>query len=152
MEDINPKICVHTHQCFYLPENADAFDLSLFDYVIDAMDTVTAKIELIMRAHQAGVPIISSMGTGNKLNPVQLEVSRIDQTSVCPLARVMRRELKNRGIHDLKVVYSKEEPKGQREKDAPGSISFVPPVAGLILAGEVVKDLIAAKKEVIMKE
>lgn len=137
--DIDPEICVTAHHCFFLPETE--FDFSGFDYVVDAIDTVTAKIHLIVRARQAGVPVISSMGTGNKLDPSRFEVARIDKTSVCPLAKVMRRELKKRGITDLKVVYSKEEPIRQGNR-APASISFVPPAAGLLLAGEVVRDLL----------
>lgn len=138
--DMDPDIRVRTHNCFFLPETE--FDLSPYDYIVDAIDTVTAKIELAVRAKQAGVPIISSMGTGNKLDPTRFEVARIDKTSVCPLAKVMRRELKKRGIRDLKVVYSREEPVRQLERGIPASVSFVPPAAGMILAGEVIKDLI----------
>lgn len=138
--DMDPDIRVRTHNCFFLPETE--FDLSPYDYIVDAIDTVTAKIELAVRAKQAGVPIISSMGTGNKLDPTRFEVARIDKTSVCPLAKVMRRELKKRGIRDLKVVYSREEPVCQPERGVPASVSFVPPAAGMILAGEVIKDLI----------
>lgn len=145
--DINPDCIVHKYACFYLPETADQFDFTEYDYVVDAVDTVTAKIEIILRAEAANVPVISSMGAGNKLDPTAFEVEDIYKTSVCPLARVMRRELKKRNINKLKVVYSKEEPlrAGIQEegsvKRAPGSIAFVPSVAGLILAGEVVKDL-----------
>lgn len=141
--DLDPEIGVTSHHCFFLPETE--FDFSGFDYVVDAIDTVTAKLDLIQRARQAGVPVISSMGTGNKLDPARFEVAAIAQTSVCPLAKVMRRELKKRGITDLKVVYSKEEPLKQKEPGAPASISFVPPAAGLILAGEVVRDLLKKK-------
>lgn len=147
--DINPDCRVKVHRCFYLPETRDAFDFSRYSYVVDAVDTVTAKLELVMQAKEAGVPVISSMGAGNKLNPAEFEVADIYKTSVCPLARVMRRELKKRGIEKLKVVYSKEEPiqvPAARETSArrstPGSVAFVPSVAGLILASEVIKDLI----------
>ena len=122
-------------------ENREEFNFKQYDYVIDAIDTVTAKLDLIERARSAGVPVISSMGTGNKLDPTRFEVTVIEKTSVCPLAKVMRRELKKRGIRGLKVVYSQEEPLKQGER-TPASISFVPPVAGMILAGEVIKDLI----------
>lgn len=155
MEDrilaINPNAKVRTFNCFYLPEMREVFDFEQYDYVIDAIDTVTAKIDLIMACKEAGTPIISSMGTGNKLNPAMLEVADIYKTSVCPLAKVMRKELKDRGVKHLKVVYSKEMPiKPQADsseskstgRPVPGSISFVPPAAGLILASEVVKDLI----------
>lgn len=144
---IDPGIRVNTHCLFFLPDTT--FDFSGLDYVIDAVDTVTAKLELAVRARKAGVPVISSMGTGNKLDPSRFEVTTIDKTSVCPLAKVMRRELKKRGITDLKVVYSREVPfrpkEGatcQIERNAPASISFVPPVAGMILAGEVIRDLL----------
>ena len=154
--DINPDCVVTVHNLFYLPETADRVDLSQYDYIIDAVDTVSAKLELVCRAQQAGVPIICSMGAGNKLDPTRFEVADIYQTSVDPLARVMRRELKKRGIRRLKTVYSREEPSalrreiansavpgrpGENNKRAPGSLAFVPPVAGLILAGEVIKDL-----------
>ena len=152
--DINPKAEVEVYKCFYLPENADEFDFSGYSYVVDAVDTVTAKLELVVRAKEAGVPVISSMGAGNKLDPTRFEVTDIYQTSVCPLARVMRRELKARGIQDLKVVYSREEAQkpekslmteedsASRRRSIPGSVSFVPSVAGLIAAGEVIRDLI----------
>lgn len=152
---INPDITVNAHKCFYLPENADEYDLSVYDYIIDAVDTVTAKIELITRADAAGVPIISSMGAGNKLNAQSFEVADIYKTSVCPLARTMRRELKKRGIKKLKVVYSKEEPiavsAGEEtpengRRSVPGSVAFVPAVAGLIAAGEVIKAVAGAEK------
>ncbi len=190
--DINPEARVETHRCFYLPETKDAFDFSQYSYVVDAVDTVTAKIALVVEAQRLGVPIISSMGTGNKLDPTRFEVADIYETSVCPLAKVMRRELKKRGVEHLKVVYSKEEPlsahvpedsetkqllsvhvsKGSETEQSPineagikkenaqgkqnaeretpppgrraipGSVAFVPSVAGLILAGEVVRDLL----------
>ena len=159
---INPEEQVRVYPCFFLPENADSFPFGEYDYVVDAVDTVTAKIELVMRAKDAGVPVISSMGAGNKLDASRFEVADIYQTSVCPLAKVMRRELKKRGVESLKVVYSKEEarkpcvtpeeqeaceaPAGRARRAAPGSVAFVPPVAGLILAGEVVCDLTGAKK------
>ena len=137
--EIDPDITVYAHKSFFLPETE--WDFSQYDYVVDTIDTVTAKLDLVERSKAAGVPVISSMGTGNKLDPTRFEVTTINKTSVCPLAKVMRRELKKRGITDLKVVYSQEEPLKQGER-TPASISFVPPVAGLILAGEVVKDLI----------
>jgi tRNA A37 threonylcarbamoyladenosine dehydratase len=150
--DINPEAQVTLRKCFFLPETADQFDFSRCDYVVDAVDTVTAKIEIILRAQQAGVPVISSMGAGNKLDPSKFEVADIYKTSVDPLARVMRRELKKRGVRKLKVVYSKEEPMkplGRIEadpeagrKDVPGSSAFTPSAAGLLIASEVVKDLI----------
>lgn len=139
--DINPDCAVRTHELFILPENADSFDFTPYDFVVDAIDTVSGKLAIIERARRAGVPVISCMGTGNKLDPTAFEVADIEKTSVCPLARVMRRELKKRGITGVKVVYSKEEPKSGCG-DAPSSISFVPSVAGLILAGEVIKALI----------
>lgn len=165
---INPLAQVSVHPCFFLPENADAFDFSKYTYVVDAVDTVTAKLEIIMRAKAADVPVISSMGTGNKLDPTKFVVTDIHKTSVCPLAKVMRRELKKRGIESLKVVYSTEEAmkplnltKSQNAEElmqsqadlaqntvpasrrsTPGSVSFVPSVAGLIVAGEVIKDII----------
>ena len=151
--DINPEINVVVHQCFYLPETASQFDFSKYDYVVDCIDTVTGKIQLVEAAKAANVPIICSMGAGNKLDPTAFEVADISKTSVCPLAKVMRRELKKRNIKNVKVVYSKEEPveakaeialeseSAGRKKSIPGSCAFVPSVAGLILAGEVVKDL-----------
>ena len=147
-KDINPDICVRVHNLFYLPETAEQFDFSKYDYVVDAIDTVSGKIALIEQAKRANVPVISSMGAGNKLNATAFEVADITKTSVCPLARVMRRELKKRGIEHLKVVYSKEEPlpsvltDEESGKPIPGSVAFVPSVVGLILAGEVIKDLI----------
>jgi tRNA A37 threonylcarbamoyladenosine dehydratase len=162
--DINPDAVVNVHKCFYLPENSGEFDFSQYSYVVDAVDTVTAKIQLVMEAKKAGVPIISCMGAGNKLNPAAFEVDDIYNTSVCPLAKVMRRELKKRDVKSLKVVYSKEKPtrpledmsiscrsncicppgakhKCTERRDIPGSVAFVPSVAGLIIAGEVIKDL-----------
>ncbi len=148
IHDINPSASVTCHNVFYLPDNADKFPLSNYDYIVDAIDTVSAKIELATRAEKLGVPIISSMGTGNKLNPTELEISDIYKTSVCPLARVMRRELKAKGVSSLKVVYSKEKPKTPivcseaiANCRTPGSTSFVPSVAGLIIASEVIKDI-----------
>lgn len=164
MLDINPNVQVRTHQCFFLPENAEQFPFEEYDYVVDAVDTVTAKLELIERAKAAGVPVISSMGAGNKLDAGGFRVADIYETRVCPLAKVMRRELKKRGIKELKVVYSEEMPRTPVEDAAiscrencicppgserkctqrraiPGSTAFVPPVVGLIIAGEVVKDL-----------
>lgn len=139
--EINPDIKVNTCKIFYLPETAGQFDFTLYDYVVDAIDTVTGKLGLIMQAKEAGVPVISCMGAGNKLDAAAFQVEDIYRTSVCPLAKVMRRELKKRGVKDLKVVYSKEEPV-KKGSQIPGSIAFVPPAAGLILAGEVVKDLL----------
>ena len=144
--DINPECKVREHKCFYLPENSDEFDFKQYDYIVDAVDTVTAKIELVMQAEQAGVPIISSMGTGNKMNPAEFEVADIYKTSVCPLAKVMRHELKKRNVRRLKVVYSKEIPLKPNESEEDnckaGSNAFAPAVAGLIIASEVIKDLI----------
>lgn len=158
MLDINPDVDVLVRPCFYLPETADQFDFSNYDYVVDAIDTVTGKIEIIVQADAHQVPVISSMGAGNKLNPAMMEVSDIYKTSVCPLARVMRRELKKRHIKHCKVVYSKEKAiqpsqaslekyvadseENFTKKSIPGSTAFVPSVAGLILASEVIKDLI----------
>ncbi len=145
--DINPDIKVNTYPVFILPENANDFDFSKYDYVVDAVDTVSAKIAIIQKANELGVPVISSMGAGNKLCPELFEVADIFETSVCPLARVIRRELKKREINSLKVVYSKEQPAEtnapvENGKKIPGSVSFVPSAAGLIIAGEVVKDLL----------
>ncbi len=141
--DINPEAVVRAYNCFYLPETSQEFDFSVYDYVVDAIDTVTGKLGLVMEAWKAGTPIISSMGAGNKLDPTAFRVADIYETSVCPLARVMRRECKSRGIKGLKVVYSTEKAREpiRREQKAPGSTAFVPAVAGLILAGEVIKDL-----------
>ena len=151
MLSINPEAEIETVDEFFLPETADQFDFTQYDYVVDAVDTITAKIEIILNAQRAGVPVISSMGAGNKLDPSKFEAADIYQTSVDPLARVMRRELKKRGVRKLKVVYSKEEPRkplGKIEadpeagrKDVPGSAVFTPAAAGLLIAAEVVKDL-----------
>ena len=164
MLEINPDANIDIHKCFFLPENADDFPFSEYDYIVDAVDTVTAKIELIMRAGREGVPIISAMGAGNKLDAGRLKVADIYDTKICPLARVMRRELKKRNVKKLKVVYSDEQPirpiedmsiscgthcicppgakhKCTERRDIPGSTAFVPAVAGLLIAGEIVKDL-----------
>lgn len=147
---INPQAKVEIITDFYLPDKAEQFFISDYDYIVDAIDTVTAKIDIAVQAETRGIPMISCMGTGNKLDPTRFEVTDIKKTSICPLARVMRRELKARGIDSLKVVYSKEEPRKSRisedDRNLPGSVSFVPPVAGLIIAGEVVKDLIGEIK------
>ena len=150
--DINPECTVRTYAIFYLPETAEQFDFTQYDYIVDCIDTVTGKLQLVERAVAAGTPIICSMGTGNKLDPAAFMVADISKTSMCPLARIMRKELKKRGINHLKVVYSQEEaltPDVDPEELArtgkrqiPGSVAFVPGAAGLILAGEVVKDLI----------
>lgn len=150
--DINPDCEVNAHNVFYLPENADEFDLSQYDYIIDAVDTVTAKLEIICRADKLGIPVISAMGAGNKKDPTRFEVADIYSTSVCPLARVMRRELKKRRIEKLKVVYSTEETAvkadmSSEEKHFPGSLPFVPSVMGLIISGEVINDLICFRKK-----
>lgn len=168
IHDINPDADVEIRKCFYLPENAHEFDFSEYSYVVDAVDTVTAKLEIILQAQKCGVPVISCMGAGNKLDPTMFQVADIYDTKVCPLARVMRRELKQRGVKKLKVVYSEEKPtrpsedmsiscrthcicppgaerKCTERRDIPGSVAFVPSVAGLILAGEVIKDLVAAQ-------
>lgn len=164
--EINPDARVEVHKCFFLPENADEFPFEEYDYIVDAVDTVTAKISLVMKAQEMNMPIISSMGAGNKLDASQFRVADIYKTKVCPLAKVMRRELKKRGVKKLKVVYSEEQPtrpvedmaiscrtncicppgaahKCTERRDIPGSVAFVPSVAGLIIAGEVVKDLAA---------
>lgn len=161
--DINPDAVVRTYRTFYMPDTAEQFDFTSYDYVVDAIDTVTGKIELVMQAEKAGVSIISSMGAGNKIEPAAFEVTDIYKTSICPLAKVMRRELKKRGIRKLKVVYSKEKPiapktgveqsicsenmegEGMKRRQTPGSNAFVPSVAGLIIAGEVIKDLTQMK-------
>ncbi|WP_026523524.1 tRNA threonylcarbamoyladenosine dehydratase [Butyrivibrio sp. MB2005] len=148
MLDINPEIKVDVHKCFYLPENADDFDFSKYDYIVDCVDTITAKIEIIKRAKELGIPIISAMGAGNKLDPSRFKVADIYKTSICPLCRVMRRELKKRNIKNLKVVYSDEEPiesklyDEERHKAIPGSSAFCPSACGLVIASEVFKDLI----------
>ena len=164
MLEINPDVDVRTYQCFFLPENADDFPFEEYDYIVDAVDTVTAKLEIIMRAKEKNVPVISAMGAGNKLDPGGFRIADIYDTSVCPLARVMRRELKKRNVKSLKVVYSDEPPirpvedmsiscrtncicppgaahKCTERRDIPGSTAFVPAVAGLMIAGEIVKDL-----------
>ena len=146
--DINPEAAVNTYNCFFLPENASEFPFEKYDYVVDAIDTVTAKIELVMQCQEKGIPIISAMGAGNKLDPTRFRVADIYKTKMDPLARVMRNELKKRGVKKLKVVYSEEEPIKPAEdivvngKATPGSTAFVPSAAGLIIAGEVIKDLI----------
>ena len=157
VHDIDPDIKVTTYKTFFGPETQDSFDFSQFDYVVDAIDTVTGKLALVQNAHDAGTPIISCMGTGNKLDASAFQVADISKTSMCPLARVMRKELGKRGISHLKVVYSQEEalkPTGWEEEAAmlgkrqiPGSVSFVPGAAGLILAGEVVRDIAMAAPE-----
>jgi len=140
--EINPNADVKIYKEFFMPESKEILDKSI-DYIVDSIDTITAKIELVIRANKLNIPIISSMGTGNKLDPTRFEVTDIYKTSVCPLAKIMRKELRNRNIEKLKVVYSKEEPiKSEENKNIPGSISFVPSVAGLIIAGEVVKDIV----------
>lgn len=162
--EINPNVDVRIHNCFFLPENADEFPFDEYDYIIDAVDTVTAKISIIMKANELGIPVISSMGAGNKLDPTAFRVADIYKTRVCPLAKVMRRELKKRGVKKLKVVYSEEQPtrpiedmsiscrtncicppgaehKCAERRDIPGSVAFVPSVVGLIIAGEVIKDI-----------
>ena len=164
MLEINPNVDVRIHNCFFLPENADKFPFHEYDYIIDAVDTVTAKISIIMKANELGIPVISSMGAGNKLDPTAFMVADIYKTRVCPLAKVMRRELKKRGVKKLKVVYSEEQPtrpiedmsiscrtncicppgaehKCTERRDIPGSVAFVPSVVGLIIAGEVIKDI-----------
>lgn len=164
MLEINPNVDVRIHNCFFLPENADEFPFDEYDYIIDAVDTVTAKISIIMKANELGIPVISSMGAGNKLDPTAFRVADIYKTRVCPLAKVMRRELKKRGVKKLKVVYSEEQPtrpiedmsiscrtncicppgaehKCTERRDIPGSVAFVPSVVGLIIAGEVIKDI-----------
>ncbi len=166
MLEINPNVDVKVHKCFFLPENAHEFPFEEYDYIVDAVDTVTAKIELVMKAKEVGVPIISSMGAGNKLDASAFRVADIYKTRMCPLAKVMRRELKKRGVKKLKVVYSEEKPtrpledmsiscrthcicppgakhKCTERRDIPGSVAFVPSVVGLIIAGEIVKDLTA---------
>ena len=168
MLEINPNVDVRIHNCFFLPENADEFPFDEYDYIIDAVDTVTAKISIIMKANELGIPVISSMGAGNKLDPTAFMVADIYKTRVCPLAKVMRRELKKRGVKKLKVVYSEEQPtrpiedmsiscrtncicppgaehKCTERRDIPGSVAFVPSVVGLIIAGEVIKDIVGVK-------
>ena len=174
VEEINPDCTVSTYKTFFLPETADEFDFAQYDYVVDAIDTVTGKLAIIEKANKAGVPVISSMGAGNKVNPAAFEVADIYKTSVCPLAKVMRHECKKRGIKKLKVVYSKEVPRRPVEdmaiscrqhcicppgtvrkcterRDIPGSNAFVPSVVGLIIAGEIINDL-AKKADIINEE
>lgn len=165
VHDIDPDIHVRTYQTFYLPQTRDMFDFSSYDYVVDCIDTVSGKLDLVMQCRNAGTHIISAMGTGNKLDPTKLELADIYETSVCPLARVMRKELRRRGVKHLKVVYSKEEPLtplfspapeeapthgpesfGNKRRAVPGSSAFVPPVAGLIIASFVVRDLLNLTK------
>ncbi|MDE6781385.1 MAG: tRNA threonylcarbamoyladenosine dehydratase [Ruminococcus sp.] len=146
--DINPDCKITEHNIFFMPENSGMIDFTQYDYVVDAIDTITGKIEIITRSQKSGVPVISSMGAGNKLDPTAFEVADLYKTSVCPLARVMRRELRKRGVEKLKVVYSKEEPAVKRS-DFPASNAFVPSVAGLIIAGEVIKDLITKKDSLL---
>ena len=170
VQDINPDCVVRAHRCFFMPDTQDQFDFTEYDYVVDAIDTVTGKLAIIEKAKAAGVPVISSMGAGNKVDPSMFEVADIYKTSICPLAKVMRRECRKRGIDSLKVVYSREEPRRPLEdmsiscrqhcicppgtarkctqrRDIPGSTAFVPSVVGLIIAGEVINDLAKAVKE-----
>lgn len=151
MKAINPEAIIDARECFFLPETADEFDFSEYNYVVDAIDTVTGKLEIIERAKKTNTPVISCMGTGNKMHPELLQITDISKTSVCPLAKVMRRELKKREIYHVKVLFSKEEPlvpqKSNTEENSgrrglPGSISFTPPVAGLLIAGEVIRELL----------
>ena len=141
MESINPEIRCEAKKLFFLPENSEEFDFAKYDYIVDAVDNVTAKIEIICKAKAAKVPVISSMGTGNKLDPAAFRIADIEKTKVCPLAKVVRKELRNRGVRGVKVLYSEEEPRKSGNR-TPASISFVPSVAGLMIAGEVIKDLI----------
>jgi len=164
VHDINPEICVHTFQTFYLPATRDQFDFQTYDYVVDCIDTVTAKLDLVLQCRGAGTPIISALGTGNKLDPSKLELADIYDTAVCPLARIMRKELRRRGVEHLKVVYSREAPitplfqpepeqnearspddpefYGSQRRSVPGSSPFVPPAAGLLMASAVVRDIL----------
>ena len=141
MESINPEIRCEAGQCFFMPEISGKFDFAGYDYIVDAVDNVTAKIEIICKAKEAGTPVISSMGTGNKLEPAAFRIADIEKTKVCPLAKVVRKELRNRGVRGVKVLYSEEEPRKTGSR-TPASISFVPSAAGLIIAGEVIRDLI----------
>ncbi len=168
MLEINPDVRINIHKCFFLPENADEFPFHEYDYVVDAVDTVTAKMELILRSQKAGVPIISAMGAGNKLDAGRLKIADIYETRGCPLARIMRRELKKRNIKSLKVVYSDEQPvrpsedicicppeeqqKSTGRRSIPGSTAFVPAAAGLLMAGEIVKDLLDERGQSIVKK
>ena len=161
MLSVNPDIKVSARQCFYLPDRADEFDFAAYDYIVDAVDNVTAKIDIICNAKAAGTPVISSMGTANKLDPTMFKIADIEKTKVCPLAKVVRKELRKRGVSGVKVLYSEEEPKKplynptesensddpcisspEQKKAAPASISFVPPAAGLIIAGQVISDIL----------
>ena len=161
MLSINPDIKVSARQCFYLPDRADEFDFAAYNYIVDAVDNVTAKIDIICNAKAAGTPVISSMGTANKLDPTMFKIADIEKTKVCPLAKVVRKELRKRGVSGVKVLYSEEEPKKplynptesensddpcisspEQKKAAPASISFVPPAAGLIIAGQVISDIL----------
>ena len=161
MLSINPDIQVSARQCFYLPDRADEFDFAAYDYIVDAVDNVTAKIDIICKAKAAGIPVISSMGTANKLDPTMFKIADIEKTKLCPLAKVVRKELRKRGVSGVKVLYSEEEPKKplynptesensddpcisspEQKKAAPASISFVPPAAGLIIAGQVISDIL----------
>ena len=141
LQAINPAVECEARKCFYLPETSDSFDFKKYDYIVDAVDNVTAKIDIICKAKEAETPVISSMGTGNKLDPTAFRIADIEKTKVCPLAKVVRKELRNRGVRGVKVLYSEEEPL-KRGNRTPASISFVPSCAGLIIAGEVIKDLI----------
>lgn len=141
LQAINPAVECEARKCFYLPETSDSFDFKKYDYIVDAVDNVTAKIDIICKAKEAETPVISSMGTGNKLDPTAFRIADIEKTKVCPLAKVVRKELRNRGVRGVKVVYSEEEPLKSGNR-TPASISFVPSCAGLIIAGEVIKDLI----------
>ncbi|MBR1990043.1 MAG: tRNA threonylcarbamoyladenosine dehydratase [Firmicutes bacterium] len=141
MLSINPSLNCDARECFYLPERAGEFDFGSYDYVVDAIDNVTAKIDIICRSKEAGTPVISSMGTGNKLDPTAFRIADIEKTKVCPLAKVVRKELRARGIQGVKVLYSEEEPRKTAGERTPASISFVPSAAGLIIAGEVIKDI-----------
>ena len=161
IRDIDENILVNTYETFYNEDTADMFDFRAFDYVVDAIDTVTSKLLLIERAKACHVPVISCMGTGNKLDPSKFEITDISKTSVCPLAKVMRAELRKRGIRKVKVLYSREKPmkpladngerKGTTDRPVPGSISFVPSVAGLMIAGEVIRDLLGKEKEFFVR-
>ena len=161
IRDIDENILVNTYETFYNEDTADMFDFGAFDYVVDAIDTVTSKLLLIERAKACHVPVISCMGTGNKLDPSKFEITDISKTSVCPLAKVMRAELRKRGIRKVKVLYSREKPmkpladngerKGTTDRPVPGSISFVPSVAGLMIAGEVIRDLLGKEKEFFVR-
>ena len=161
IRDIDENILVNTYETFYNEDTADMFDFRAFDYVVDAIDTVTSKLLLIERAKACHVPVISCMGTGNKLDPSKFEITDISKTSVCPLAKVMRAELRKRGIRKVKVLYSREKPmkpladngerKGTTDRPVPGSISFVPSVAGLMIAGEVIRDLMGKEKEFFVR-